>query len=212
MMGSGLKNFGIISGIIAFVCCVLGGIILIVNGDPGGLEVGLIAIGFGTFAGASLILGVLRDQPTAKQSTVLAKSAKPAVAKKAAPAKTTAKGTPAAKPATAKAEGSTSIYAGSLPYEAGESEIRAAFEAFGTVASVRIVVDKPTGRSKGYGFVEMPVKQEALAAIEGLNGREFGGKTLKVNEAKPTNKRPRGRRVNNPTPEKREAEMVDWDS
>lgn len=223
-MGSGLKNFGLISGAIAFAACAIGGLMLIANPDLSQQAMGIIAIGFGVYAGATLALGVLRQQSSVKTSTVLAKPAKKTApvpaskAKKTAPAKSNKKETPATKPATAKEDGAVSIYAGSLPYEAGESEIRAAFEAFGTVESVRIVVDKPSGRSKGYGFVEMPVKAEALAAIEGLNGREFSGKKLKVNEAKPTARRPRNRRPNRSasenrqTPQKREAEMVDWDA
>lgn len=228
-MGSGLKNFGLISGVIAFAACAVGGVMLIANPDLSEQAMGIIAIGFGVYAGATLALGVLRDQSAVKPTQVLAKPAKKAKAavpqvKKTEPAKSSKKQAPVAKSETTKEEGTVSIYAGSLPYEAGQDEIRSAFEAFGTVSSVRIVIDKPTGKSKGYGFVEMPVKEEALAAIEGLNGREFSGKKLKVNEAKPTARRPRNRRPNRQTsekvqtpeklqtPDKREAEMVDWDA
>ena len=78
------------------------------------------------------------------------------------------------------------IYVGNLAYKMSEEELRAAFEAYGTVDSARFVIDRETGRSKGFGFVEMPVKEEAMAAIEGLNGTELNGRTVTVNEATST--------------------------
>ena len=89
------------------------------------------------------------------------------------------------------------IYVGGLSYEATEADLRDAFEAFGTVASVNIIKDQFTGQSRGFGFVEMPTASEAQAAISGLNGQELRGRTLNVNEARPrtdsrTDRRPGG--------------------
>lgn len=84
------------------------------------------------------------------------------------------------------------LYVGNLPYDATEDEIRQAFEAFGQVFSAVTIKDKYTDRSKGFGFVEMPDDSEARAAIEGLNGKEFKGRTLTVNEARPRSDNRRG--------------------
>lgn len=77
------------------------------------------------------------------------------------------------------------IYVGSLPYDVSEDDLKQAFQGFGSVESVNIVKDKFTGKSKGFGFVQMPSKEEAEAAIDGLNGKEFKGRTLSVNKARP---------------------------
>ena len=77
------------------------------------------------------------------------------------------------------------IYVGNLSRNATEEEIRQAFEAFGQVDSVAIIKDKFTGDPRGFGFVEMPSKDEAMAAISELNGKELKGRTLNVNEARP---------------------------
>ncbi len=77
------------------------------------------------------------------------------------------------------------IYLGNLSYEVTEDDVRLAFEPFGKVESATIIKDKYSGRSKGFGFVEMPTKAEAQSAIDGLNGTELKGKTLNVNEARP---------------------------
>jgi RNA recognition motif-containing protein len=77
------------------------------------------------------------------------------------------------------------IYVGSLPYNITEEELKQAFQAFGNVESVNIVKDKFTGKSKGFGFVKMPSQEEAQAAVDGLNGKEFKGRTLTVNKARP---------------------------
>jgi RNA recognition motif-containing protein len=79
----------------------------------------------------------------------------------------------------------TNIYVGNLSYEATEDDVRQAFEPFGEVASVSIIKDKMTGRSRGFGFVEMPDKAQAEAAISGLNLQELRGRAMTVNEAKP---------------------------
>ncbi|MFL9837090.1 RNA-binding protein [Flavobacterium sp. ST-75] len=79
------------------------------------------------------------------------------------------------------------IFVGSLPFSAKEVDLRESFEAYGSVDSVKIITDRETGRSKGFGFVEMPDDEEGMAAIEGLNGSDFGGRNIVVNksEAKP---------------------------
>lgn len=84
------------------------------------------------------------------------------------------------------------IYVGNLPRATTEAELRTAFEAFGRVSSAAVIKDKFTGESRGFGFVEMPEKNEAQAAITGMNGKDFGGRTLTVNEARPREERPRG--------------------
>ena len=77
------------------------------------------------------------------------------------------------------------IYVGNLSFEVSEDEIRQAFEAFGEVSSVNIITDRYSGQPRGFGFVEMPDKAEAQAAIENLNGKELSGRPLNVNEARP---------------------------
>jgi RNA recognition motif-containing protein len=81
------------------------------------------------------------------------------------------------------------IYVGNLSYDAGEEDIKKAFEQFGEVVSVKIIMDRYSGRSKGFGFVEMPNDDEANSAIKSLNGKEHMGRELRVNEARP---RPEG--------------------
>ena len=77
------------------------------------------------------------------------------------------------------------IYVGNLSYDATEDDLKKAFEEFGQVESVKIIMDRYTGRSRGFGFVEMTSDEEAHAAISGMNGREVQGRPLKVNEARP---------------------------
>jgi RNA recognition motif-containing protein len=77
------------------------------------------------------------------------------------------------------------IYVGNLSYGMSEDELRDAFGAFGEVSSVKILMDRETGRSRGFGFVEMPNKSEAETAITQLNGKELGGRALRINEARP---------------------------
>jgi RNA recognition motif-containing protein len=85
------------------------------------------------------------------------------------------------------------IYVGNLSWEVTEDALEEAFGAFGEVSSVTIVKDKFSGQSRGFGFVEMDAKGEAQAAIEELNGKEFKGRTLNVNEARPRTDDRRGR-------------------
>ena len=81
------------------------------------------------------------------------------------------------------------IYVGNLSYGMSEDELRDAFGAFGEVSSVKILMDRETGRSRGFGFVEMPNKAEAEAAIAQLNGKDVGGRALRINEARPREER-----------------------
>jgi RNA recognition motif-containing protein len=82
------------------------------------------------------------------------------------------------------------IYVGNLSHKATEDDLRQAFEAFGQVVSVNIIKDKFSGESRGFGFVEMPSKQEAQKAIEEMNGQDLAGRAVNVNEARPrTNRR-----------------------
>jgi len=84
------------------------------------------------------------------------------------------------------------IYAGNLSLEVTEEDLRQAFEAFGQVESVTVIKDKFTGESRGFGFVEMPAKAEAQAAIDGLNAQEIKGRAVNVNEARPREDRKGG--------------------
>lgn len=77
------------------------------------------------------------------------------------------------------------IYVGNLSYNTAEPDLEAAFRQFGTVTSARVVTDRFSGRSRGFGFVEMPSDSEANAAIQGLNGKDLNGRTITVNESKP---------------------------
>ena len=84
------------------------------------------------------------------------------------------------------------IYVGNLSFQTTDDSLRAAFEAYGQVASAAIIRDKYSGQSRGFGFVEMPEKEEAVAAISGMNDVEIDGRTLTVNEARPREDRDRG--------------------
>jgi len=81
------------------------------------------------------------------------------------------------------------IYVGNLSYSLSESELRDAFADFGDVSSVKILTDRETGRSRGFGFVEMPNQSEGEAAVAQLNGKDVGGRALRVNEARPREQR-----------------------
>ena len=82
------------------------------------------------------------------------------------------------------------IYIGNLPYSVTEDELRDAFSEFGQVDRANIINDKFSGRSKGFGFVEMPNDEEAQSAIESLNDSDLNGRTIKVNQARPREERP----------------------
>ena len=77
------------------------------------------------------------------------------------------------------------LYVGNLPYSVADSDLQQLFGAHGTVQSAQVIMDRDTGRSKGFGFVEMGSDQEAQAAIAALNGKEVEGRSLTVNEARP---------------------------
>ena len=79
----------------------------------------------------------------------------------------------------------TKLYVGNLSFRTTSEELREAFSAVGTVESASVIEDRDTGRSRGFAFVEMATAEEAAAAIEQFNGKEFGGRNLTVNEAKP---------------------------
>ncbi len=82
------------------------------------------------------------------------------------------------------------IYVGNLPYRSSEEEVRELFAQYGEVNSVKLITDRETGRPRGFGFVEME-DESAQEAIEALDGQEFDGRRLKVNEARPRENRPR---------------------
>lgn len=77
------------------------------------------------------------------------------------------------------------IYVGNLVFDVSEEDLREAFKEFGEITEVRLIMDKFSGKSKGFGFIEMPSKAEAEKAIEEMNGKEFMGRAINVNEAKP---------------------------
>ncbi len=82
------------------------------------------------------------------------------------------------------------LYVGNLPYTVRDEDLQQAFSAYGSVNSAKVMMERDTGRSKGFGFVEMGSDAEAQAAIEGMNGQSLGGRSLVVNEARPMEARP----------------------
>jgi hypothetical protein len=84
------------------------------------------------------------------------------------------------------------LYVGNLPYQVRDSDLEQAFSQFGQVTSAKVMMERDTGRSKGFGFVEMGSDAEAQAAISGMNGQSMGGRSVVVNEARPMEQRPRG--------------------
>jgi len=89
---------------------------------------------------------------------------------------------------------SFNIYVGNLSFDASEGELRTLFGEYGAVDTVKIISDQFTGRSRGFGFVEMQDREEGLRAVKELDSRELGGRTLKINEAKPKTSGGGGRR------------------
>lgn len=85
------------------------------------------------------------------------------------------------------------LYVGNLAFETSSNDLQALFAQAGTVQSVSLIEDRETGRSRGFGFVEMSSKEEGAAAIQQFNGKELGGRALNVNEAKPREDRGAGR-------------------
>ena len=86
----------------------------------------------------------------------------------------------------------TKLYVGNLPYSVDKSSLEDIFSAYGNVTSAQVIMDRETGRSKGFGFVEMGSDQEAQGAISGLNGKNIEGRNLTVNEARPQEPRSSG--------------------
>jgi hypothetical protein len=82
------------------------------------------------------------------------------------------------------------LYVGNLPYTVRDEDLQQSFSAYGSVNSAKVMMERDTGRSKGFGFVEMGSDAEALAAVEGMNGQSLGGRSLVVNEARPMEARP----------------------
>lgn len=82
------------------------------------------------------------------------------------------------------------LYVGNLPYSVRDDDLQQAFGAFGQVNSAKVMMERDTGRSKGFGFVEMGSDSEAQSAIQGMNGQSLGGRSLVVNEARPMEARP----------------------
>jgi hypothetical protein len=82
------------------------------------------------------------------------------------------------------------LYVGNLPYSVRDEDLHQAFSAFGGVTSAKVMMERDTGRSKGFGFVEMSSDAEALAAVEGMNGQQLDGRAVVVNEARPMEARP----------------------
>jgi cold-inducible RNA-binding protein len=82
------------------------------------------------------------------------------------------------------------LYVGNLPYTVRDEDLQQAFSAYGSVNSAKVMMERETGRSKGFGFVEMGSDAEAQAAVEGMNGQSLGGRSLVVNEARPMEARP----------------------
>ena len=82
------------------------------------------------------------------------------------------------------------LYVGNLPYTVRDDDLQQAFSAYGAVNSAKVMMERDTGRSKGFGFVEMGSDAEAQSAIEGMNGQSLGGRSLVVNEARPMEPRP----------------------
>jgi RNA recognition motif-containing protein len=90
-----------------------------------------------------------------------------------------------------KVEQVVNIFVGNLPYGVTDMDLRSAFEAHGQVSSASVILDKFTGKSRGFGFVEMPNRDEAVAAIAALNDQDFKGRPMRVNEAQAREDRPR---------------------
>jgi cold-inducible RNA-binding protein len=83
----------------------------------------------------------------------------------------------------------TRLFVGSLSYSVNDDQLKEAFEAFGTVVSAKVIIDRDTNRSKGFGFVEMASEEEAQAAVKGMDGKDLAGRSVAVSEARPQQKR-----------------------
>jgi len=138
-----------------------------------------------TLAIAAFVLGMIAMCLLCKVFCPCGKKTCKKSEKKAAPAKKgEEKPFEKRKPHPAPADGSVEIYVGNLSYDMTEEQLRAEFEAFGTVSSARLITHKPSGRSKGFGFVQMPNRPEAEKAVAALNDKDILGRKMKCNEAK----------------------------
>ena len=185
-----IRVIGVIFGVLAFVICLLAGSMLVcpviqgvepvVSVDEG---IGTFFIGTGFFFASLLML--MGSHAAGSAPVKKSRPVKTAVKKnvQAAKNKSATKGKSVAKSAPAQ-DNKVAIYAGNLSPEATEDDLRRAFEPFGKVLTVNVVMDKFSGKSKGFGFVEMPDKLEAAAAIESLNDHEMAGRKLKVTVAR----------------------------
>jgi len=192
-MSKNLKIFGVICGILAFFFCLCSGAKLATaTVEP--VEIynsfGFFIIGMAFFTGPLLVILSLRSGHTASKvsKNLPTRNLKPVKKAKPAPGKAAAK-------APAKSESKdevTVIYVGNLSPEANETVLKTAFSGFGEIHKIKIIKDR--GRPKGFGFVEMLDKEQALKAIEAMDGQELAGRPLKVNEAKAKTKtKPNGR-------------------
>lgn len=204
-MLSSSKKIGIISGLIAAVLCLIAGIYITTAIKNAQIDEGIVvnsvgllfvAVGFFfvsvvSFLSSGVSVSSARTEPVSDNS----------VTGCACPADTGGTDSPPASAKKVKSEqkpqndNKVAIYAGNLSPEFTEEDVRRAFEPFGTIGTINVVMDKASGKCKGFAFVEMPVKDEAVAAIDGLNGRELAGRELKVSAARsmPKPKRPRRR-------------------
>ena len=174
---NGIRKIGVVFGVLAFTACILAGCVVICPVIGVIVGIGMFFIGTGFFFASVLIL--IGSDSSGKAAVKKAKPAKSPVRKKVS----AAKDKPKPKPKSGQ-NNKVAIYAGNLSPEATEDDLRRAFEPFGQVLRVNVVMDKYRGKSKGYGFVEMPVKKEALAAIEALNDHEMAGRKLSVSVAR----------------------------
>jgi hypothetical protein len=195
-MSKFLKVFGVICGILAFFFCACSGAAMVKNagvialstGAEGAIfrSFGYFIIGMAFFTGPLLIIFSLKSGYPTSSASAKPVSGQP----KSRPVK---KSKPVAKKASPKPTGGsqseddlTIIYVGNLSPEANETVLKTAFSGFGEIHKIKIIKDR--GRPKGFGFVEMYGRDQALKAIEAMNGEELAGRELKVNEAKPKTK------------------------
>lgn len=209
-----LKAFGVVAGIVSFLFCTSAGLqtINLENAPEWVTGLGVFFIGIAFFAGPLVIIVALNAPDSAAQP-IKTKQLKKTTTR--SQTRSTAK--PAAKSAAKPpAENATPrIYVGNLSPEASETDIKTAFSGFGDIKEVRVIKDR-AGRSKGYAFIEMLEMADAENAIESLNGKDLGGRILKVNLAKTKPNGPRRpRRPSNSRPPReprKDAQMVDWDA
>jgi len=185
-----LKIFGVVCGILAFGFCACSGHTMVKNAAAEGevlfRSLGFFIIGMGFFTGPMLILVSLRSghSVSGKSKSVPAGRSGGKPARKSKPAGKKGSANPAA---GGQSQGDlVSIYVGNLSPEANETVVRTAFSGFGEIKKIRIVKDR--GRPKGFCFVDMVGRADAMKAIEAMNGEELAGRALKVNEAKPKGK------------------------